>query len=661
MSRSSQKRVLITNRGEILGRVAKTLSLENYVVYAYADKHQNPEEYAYLRPYVSEFIEIEDLDNSFFLDADKHLKMAKRYKIDAIHPGYGYLSESASFAKKIVENGLVWIGPHHEAIEVMASKFRARKVAEKLEIPMVPCFSGLNSKNIDEKMADLKDFANKAQYPLMAKAALGGGGKGIRIVANESELKNGCDRAASEGQSFFADDTLLVEKLIVGPRHIEVQLACDKKGNIFTLSDRDCSLQRRQQKILEEAPACFLKDSTKEKLHDYAKRLAKEVSYDSLGTVEFLVDKKENIYFLEMNTRLQVEHCVTEEVMGIDLVSWQTKSAFGGDLKQNYDTQISKPRGHSIEVRLYGENPAQDFRPSPGKIQSFLHTEEQGLRWEKIFFRSYDISPGFDPMFAKLVIHAADRKSCFEKLSRVLKNTSILGPENNTGFLYFIAHRYGNEVFSTDFISKNKEGLFKDFHSHLENKSQILESVKDLTKQIFRQNENRQEELFWSDKSQLRSEWKQIKWRYLQRYRNSFKNEVFAYALSSDHEDLGTLQYAKVSPSSDVYESVFSSEGQHYPFLVSLGEKKAKSKKTQNLKSSGEIISPVTGKIFRILVEDGQEVEQGQSCFVLESMKLEFELKASKKGVIKFATIGGDRVLNIGDFLSESQLIASVT
>ena len=393
------KKLFIANRGEIAARIAesaKKLGIQTATITA---KDKTP---IFLDGLIDNWIKVEDDSSQTYLNEDLMISLAKASGSEAIHPGFGFLSEKASFAKKVEESGLIWVGPSYKSIEEMASKAEAREIAAKAGVPLVP---GLENITSNDQIIELGESAG---YPLLIKAALGGGGKGMRVVESKEEILNSIDRARSEALNSFGDDKIIVEKYITNPRHVEVQVLADKHGNVAILGDRDCSVQRRHQKIVEEAPATHIHPETRKKMHQAAKQLAEKVNYVSAGTVEFLLDAsvddsvEQKFYFLEMNTRLQVEHPVTEMIFGIDLVSWQLKISEGAKLTE--EVLNAKPKGHSVEVRLYAENCLDNFFPAPGKIDFFKPSFKNHARWEIGLDMVDEISPNFDPMIAKQLV-----------------------------------------------------------------------------------------------------------------------------------------------------------------------------------------------------------------------------------------------------------------
>jgi acetyl-CoA carboxylase biotin carboxylase subunit len=363
-----------------------------------------------------------------YLCADKIIAVAKACGADAIHPGYGFLSEKEHFSKACEDAGLIFLGPGPKAIAAMGDKITARNHAKKANVPMVP--------GTLEPVADIAAAAKLAKdfgYPVLLKATAGGGGKGMRVVNKEDEFKSAFDMASSEAKKAFGDDRMYLEKYIVNPRHVEIQIACDTHGNGLFLLERECSMQRRHQKVIEEAPCFYLKDAVRQKMAKAALSLAKEVGYVGVGTVECLVDQEQNFYFLEMNTRLQVEHTVSEMITGLDFVRLQIEIARGEKFKLAQKDIVG--RGHSIECRVYAEDPENGFMPSPGKIHDFAAPEGPGIRHDTGTYAGAEIPIYYDPMISKLIVHAETRNAAMDKMLRALGEFHINGPRNNLKFL----------------------------------------------------------------------------------------------------------------------------------------------------------------------------------------------------------------------------------
>ncbi len=421
------KKVLIANRGEIAVRILRTckrLGIPTVAIYSEADvgaPHVQDADEAYLvgKPKVSES----------YLNMDKIIAIAKEAKADAIHPGYGLLSENARFSRLCEQNGLTFIGPASAVIEKMGSKIEARKAMEKAGVPVVP---GLTKplKGVEEACELAKEYG----YPVMLKASAGGGGIGMQVARNELELKRAYEGNQKRATDFFGNGEMYLEKYIENPRHIEIQILADKEGNTVHLWERDCSIQRRHQKVVEEAPSPFLDEETRVKMGESAVKAARSIGYSNAGTIEFLVDDEKNFYFLEMNTRLQVEHPITEELTGLDLVEQQLLLAKGTPL--SFSQQEIKRDGHAIEVRIYAEDP-RTFFPSPGKITKLQLPN--GVRHEIAVSQGTVVTPFYDPMIAKLIVKGKNRLEAIKRLTESLSEYKVEGIKTNLPLLIEVA------------------------------------------------------------------------------------------------------------------------------------------------------------------------------------------------------------------------------
>jgi acetyl-CoA carboxylase, biotin carboxylase subunit len=418
-------KVLIANRGEIAVRVIRTckkLGIQTVAVYSEADAdslHVKLADEAYLigKPRV----------NESYLNIEKIIEVAKETKAEAIHPGYGLLSENPAFARRCEEEGIVFIGPKADVIARMGSKIESRKTMVEAGVPVVP--------GISFPLADVEEAAKTALeigYPIMLKASAGGGGIGMQVVHNEEELRKAFEGNQKRAASFFGDGAMYMEKYIENPRHIEIQILADKHGNCLYLWERECSIQRRHQKVVEEAPSSFLDEETRKKMGETAVKAAKHINYTNAGTIEFLVDEQKNFYFLEMNTRLQVEHPVTEEITGLDLVEEQLRVAAGEALRYSQDE--IKRDGHAIEVRIYAEDP-KTFFPSPGKISIFQTPEGNNIRNETAVTSGSTVTPFYDPMIAKLIVKGSTRQEAIEQMCIALDHYRVEGIKTNIPML----------------------------------------------------------------------------------------------------------------------------------------------------------------------------------------------------------------------------------
>ncbi|WP_243355970.1 acetyl-CoA carboxylase biotin carboxylase subunit [Bacillus litorisediminis] len=415
------KKILIANRGEIASRIIKTarrLGIETVAIYSEADKDL---------PFVQEathcYLVGEGPVQKSYLNQAKILEIAAKENVDAIHPGYGLLSENAAFCKAVQDHNITWIGPSPETISLMGEKIAARKVMSEAGVPVVPG-NQTGIKDVEEAL----EFAKTIKFPIMLKASAGGGGVGLAICRNEEELHKIFSSTKTRAKAYFQNDDVFIEKYIEKARHIEVQIVADSFGNTVHLFERDCSLQRRNQKVIEETPAQMLREETKEKLYQHAIQAARYVNYVNAGTIEFIVDAEENIYFLEMNTRLQVEHPITEELTGIDLVEWQIRIANGEEipLKQK---EIRK-HGHAIEFRIYAENP-DTLLPSPGVITTLKWGNYESSRLDYGYKQGNQVTPFYDPLIAKYIAVGETKKECIDKARTFFSETVIEGIKTN--------------------------------------------------------------------------------------------------------------------------------------------------------------------------------------------------------------------------------------
>ncbi|HKK62898.1 MAG TPA: acetyl-CoA carboxylase biotin carboxylase subunit [Bacteroidales bacterium] len=439
-------KIMVVNRGEIAVRVLtsiKNMGIRSVAVFSEADRK-------------APFVKIADesvcigpaLSSESYLNIDNIIHHAKRLNCDGIHPGYGFLSENAEFAKAVEIAGITFIGPKPHAIEVMGNKLAAKAAVSNDEIPMVP--------GTEEPIKDINratEIAEDIGFPILIKAAAGGGGKGMRIVRESKNLKAQMERAISEAQNAFGNGAVFIEKFIDSPRHIEIQILADTYGKIIHLNERECSIQRRHQKVIEEAPSLKIDEATRKEMGETAIRVAKACNYVGAGTVEFLTDKENNFYFLEMNTRLQVEHPVTELITGVDLVEEQIRIARGEHLRWNQnDISI---QGHSIELRVYAENPYDNFLPSIGTLLKYKPPQIEGVRVDDGMQEGLEIPIYYDPMISKLIVHEQTREKAISKMKTAIQNYQIEGVETTLSFgLFVMKHQ--------EFISGEYDTQFVD-------------------------------------------------------------------------------------------------------------------------------------------------------------------------------------------------------
>ncbi|TLS37638.1 acetyl-CoA carboxylase biotin carboxylase subunit [Pseudalkalibacillus caeni] len=442
------KKILISNRGEIADRILRTsskLGIETVLVYSEADK-----DLPYIKKADTAYSIGEPPVVKSYLNQEKILEIAKNENVDGIHPGYGFLSENSAFVQKVEENGITFIGPRAGVVEAMGDKIRARKTMIEAGVPVVPGSDG-PVKDVDEAAI----IAEEIGYPVMIKATAGGGGIGMQRCNGEEELRKAFASSQNRAKAYFGNGEMFVEKFIANARHIEVQIFGDEHGNVVHLFERDCSVQRRNQKVIEETPSPFLSSRTREKIADAAVRAAKHVHYTNAGTVEFVVDEDENFYFLEMNTRLQVEHPITEETTGIDLVEWQIQIADGGRIPMD-QTEIHQ-NGHSMEFRLYAEDPVK-FMPSPGKIEELVFPEMEGVRIDSGFESGSTVTPFYDPMIAKIVVSGENRQEVLEKAKKFFEEFKLTGIKHNGPLFKQILEEeaFINGDYTTGYLAKQR-------------------------------------------------------------------------------------------------------------------------------------------------------------------------------------------------------------
>ena len=441
-------KILIANRGEIAVRIiraCKEMNIKTVAVYSEIDKDslhtRLADEAICIGPAPS---------NKSYLSFKNIIEAANITGSDSIHPGFGFLSENSQFARICKESNIKFIGPSYKVIELMGNKSNAKELMKKAGVPTVP-----GSEGSIKGIKDAFEVAKKIGYPVMLKAAAGGGGKGIRIVNNERELESNYNIVKQEAKISFNDDEIYMEKFIENPRHVEIQILADEHGNVIHLGERDCTVQRRHQKVVEETPSTAIDEKLRNKMGEAAIKAAKAAGYTSCGTVEFLVDKHKNFYFMEMNTRIQVEHPITEERTGIDIVKNQIKIAAGEELK--IKQKEIEFKGHAIECRINAENPSKNFRPCPGTITGLNLPGGKGIRIDSAIYEGYTIPPTYDSMIAKIIAYGANRNEAISKMKRALEETVIEGIDTNIDFLLEIIKNknFIRGDYDTSFIESN--------------------------------------------------------------------------------------------------------------------------------------------------------------------------------------------------------------
>ena len=441
------KKVLIANRGEIAVRIIRAcreMGIRTVAIYSEADKN------ALHTTLADEAICIGPAPSQkSYLNMKAILEAACLTGADSIHPGFGFLSENANFAKICKEMGIKFIGPESNLIDLLGNKSQAKQTMKKAGVPVVPGSEGLlNSKK------QALELAEQMKYPIMLKASAGGGGRGIRVAYTPEELEKDYDLVKQEAKIAFNDDSIYLEKFIENPRHVEIQILADEHGNAIHLGERDCSIQRRNQKVLEETPSSILNPETRKKMGEVAVNAVKEIGYTNAGTIEFLVDKNQDFYFMEMNTRVQVEHPITEMVTGIDIIKEQIKIASGEKL--TYQQEDICFTGHSMEARINCENPSKNFMPCAGTIKGLHLPGGNGIRVDTAIYSGYTIPPNYDSMIAKIIVHGKDRQESIQKMKSAVAELVVDGIQTNADFILEILdnHNFLNNQYDTSFIAK---------------------------------------------------------------------------------------------------------------------------------------------------------------------------------------------------------------
>ena len=590
-----------------------------------------------------------------YLVIEKIIAACKESKADAVHPGYGFLSENEEFAKALEKNKIAFIGPNRKAIVSMGDKIKSKKIAEEANVNVIP---GYTKAIKDEKEAI--EIAKEIGYPVMLKASAGGGGKGMRVVRNDDECIDGFTRAKNESQASFGDDRIFAEKFITEPHHIEIQILADKKSNAIFLGERECSIQRRHQKVIEEAPSPFINDQTRQEMGRQAIALAKAVDYESAGTVEFIVDKDQNFYFLEMNTRLQVEHPVTEMVTGIDLVEQMIKIAFGEEIEIKQSDITTN--GWAIESRVYAEDPYRDFMPSIGRLSKYLTPEHtKTVRVDTGIREGSEVSMFYDPMIAKLITHGENRDSAIENMTNAIDQYVIDGLSHNLNFLSSIMQNktFRSGYTTTDFIEQEYSDGFQG-EAINEKEYEIYASI---LSGCYMLDQMKLDPFYENEKKYvIKFEDKSID-NIIQKDGDGFlvqiNNNQYHLSLSMQSNDPRVicsiddqkmvLQIRKRLPR---YELVH--KGKVALALISeqrLADLNELMPKKIPQDMSKFLLSPMPGLLIKVCVDEGQEVKAGEELAVVEAMKMENSLRASKD--LKIKSILGSE----GDNLSVDQKI----
>jgi 3-methylcrotonyl-CoA carboxylase alpha subunit len=631
------KKILIANRGEIACRIARTarrMGIQPIAVYSDADSralHVRSSEQALhigSGPATDSYLNIERL-----------IAAARRSGAEAIHPGYGFLSENAAFAAACAEHGIVFIGPSVEAIRVMGSKSEAKAVVSKFDVPLVPGYYGDN-----QSPEFLAAQASVIGMPVLIKAVAGGGGRGMRIVRHIDEFADALASAQRESRSAFGDATVLLEKYVASPRHIEVQVFGDNHGNIVHLYERDCSLQRRHQKVIEEAPAVCLTDVQRETLYRSAIAAARAISYSGAGTVEFVIAADGGVFFIEMNTRLQVEHPVTEMITGLDLVEWQLRVAAGEPLPLRQDEIRS--RGHAVEVRLYAEDPAQDFRPSVGHIwHAHLPAPTHDVRIDAGVESGDSISPFYDAMFAKLITFGADREAALQRMAAALGETALTGVTTNVEYLQRVVTHpaYIAGGFNTHFVEDYRDDMNapspapRPFELLFATCAVLGERRLAAGPSPWQQRDSFRLNLDCAESLVLIASGEQYVLDLTHR-RDGLAVSVLGVEYLIARHELEATQIAMVVDGERMRATVFSDqagvhvlhEGRYRQFIVFDPLHAAEEDPT----AAGSMMAPMPGAITAVMVKVGDRVARGAPLIMLEAMKIEHTIVAPFDGVV---------------------------
>lgn len=635
-------KILIANRGEIACRVIKTakrLGVRTVAVYSDADKN------ALHVTLADEAIHIGASPSSeSYLVGQRIIGAAIKTGAQAIHPGYGFLSENAGFARSCAEKNIVFIGPPTAAIEAMGSKSAAKNIMQKAGVPLVPGYHG-----DDQDPTLIKQSADEMGYPVLLKAIAGGGGKGMRQVWSEDEFYHALEEAKREAMASFANDDMLVEKYLTQPRHVEVQVFCDQHGNGVYLFERDCSVQRRHQKIIEEAPAPNMSDALRAEMGDTAVRAAQAIDYQGAGTVEFLLDVDGSFFFMEMNTRLQVEHPVTEMITGQDLVEWQLKVANGEPLPLKQE-QL-RIHGHAFEARVYAEDPNNDFLPTAGRLNTLrTPTESEFIRVDTGVVEGDEVSPYYDPMIAKLIVWDENRERALARTAKALREYQISGVTTNLNFLYDLAtsRPFIDAELDTGFIEKHYDLLFNDSALDLPTSlsqaalyllltaQSAIESDPWGSKNAWRMNQANihSYDLLLNDHAhQIFVEQACAPNTFSIRFNNgSEETQINATAELNGSQLVTTLNGHHTTVNIEQNEKQFVIFSEHGSTVFSLVPPDLGEAEHDGAKQS--FVAPMNGTVVEILVKAGDHVSAGQLVLMMEAMKMQHSIKAPSNGVV---------------------------
>ncbi len=635
--------VLIANRGEIVARVARTarrLGLATIGVASDADRAAPHTTHCDITMPIGG-----DRPADSYLRADALIAAARASGAQALHPGYGFLSESAGFAQAVIDAGLVWIGPPPEAMRAMGDKARARRRMAGSSVPVLPGYDG-----DDQSRATLRRAAQHIGWPLMVKATAGGGGRGMRLVVQADQLDSALDSAQAEAQSAFGEPRLLLERALIGPRHVEIQVFADPHGNVVHLGERDCSVQRRHQKIIEEAPSPAVSQALRRRMGDAAVAVAREIGYVGAGTVEFLLDAAGQFWFMEMNTRLQVEHPLTEALVGIDLVEWQFRVAAGETLPLSQDDVLRRYErgGHAIEVRLCAEDPARDFLPQAGTLQ--LWRAPENVRCDHALATGCEISPFYDSMLGKLIAHAPTRAAAIQQLAAALDHTVCLGLQTNREFLARVLRHpaFAGDTVTTAFIATH----FADAASRAVARPSWLEALAAVATVTLPQSALPPLWSAWTSSNVIATQALLDSGAGVTRWHIAgAPGNVAASAGAAVHRVQALTSGADASISAivdgrPVHATLHRARTLWWWLCdgieLEVHDLRLAAAGNAAQAAAGALLAPMHGRITQVLFEAGATVEAGALLLVMEAMKMEHQIHAPHAGTVKalFARAG---------------------
>lgn len=645
-------KILIANRGEIAMRIIRSirkLGLLAIAVYA-----ENDRDAAHVAAADKACSLGDGPLSDTYLNIEKLIKIAKENGCDAIHPGYGFLSERPEFAQAVSDAGLQFIGPDAASIRLMGNKIEARKFVQSINVPVVEGRTG----DPEELLA----AAEELSFPLLIKAAAGGGGKGMRIVRKKEDLKDALEATAREATTYFGDGNVYAERYLENPRHIEVQVFGDRHGNAIHLFERECSLQRRYQKIIEEAPSPSVDESLRKRITEAALKITKGIAYSNAGTIEFLVENEKEFFFLEMNTRIQVEHPVSEMITGIDLVEEQILVAAGNPL--SFKQEDISIHGHAIEARVYAEDPSRDFLPSPGQM-SFCHLpQDDSVRVESGINQTLDVSADYDPMIAKVIVWGKDRNMAIEKMERTLKQTIIHGISSNVSFLLSLIKNedYRENRISTKFCDTNLPDLLPPppQETTVALAAYVLWWTKSRQHIASKAADNIWEQIgYWRNRIDFRFRLNEKDFTLGVDYQDGNRMEMILgeTALSTHITEIGEHSIRFVL-NDNSHAAWVSEDGRGNAWITVNGEQHHLFREDVLVEEDvftgsgpgyggdpAKIKSPMPGKVVKVMVSEGEEVKSGQTVLIVEAMKMENAIQSAMDGIVEMVNIqAGDKV-----------------